>query len=244
MAVSILVTSGKGGTGKSTVSQLLARAFTEMNRNVLLLELDCGLRGLDLSLAVSDGIVYDLSDVLLGRCQPSKAITEIPTTRGNFHFICAPYDRYFQFSVASLKAVLEGFAGCYDYMILDTCAGLGNVFDCARDVCDLALVVTNCEPPALRCAATTVRELGADYPTRLVINSFRTKQLNRNIPNLDVAIDIVQSQLISVIPYDLALTSSIAVGEYKDSCIAAAEVYDMAKRIAGIHVLLNQKRLK
>ena len=68
MADILIVTSGKGGTGKTTVSLMLAKALCRRKKNVLLLELDSGLRGLDLLLKVSDKVVYDLSDVLTGSC--------------------------------------------------------------------------------------------------------------------------------------------------------------------------------
>ena len=89
----LLVTSGKGGTGKTTVSMLLAHALCRRDRNVLLIELDSGLRGLDLLLGVSDRVVYDLSDYLCGRCKPVKAVTVCDVPKGNLHLIAAPSDR-------------------------------------------------------------------------------------------------------------------------------------------------------
>ena len=68
MAQTILVTSGKGGVGKSTVSVLLGAALAQAGKRVLLLEMDSGLRGMDIMLGVQDETVYDLSDVLTRRC--------------------------------------------------------------------------------------------------------------------------------------------------------------------------------
>ena len=90
LAEVIVVTSGKGGTGKTTVSLLLAKELCRHGKNVMLLELDSGLRGLDLLLKVSDRVVFDLSDVLTGGCKPVRAITVCDVPKGNLHFIAAP----------------------------------------------------------------------------------------------------------------------------------------------------------
>ena len=69
----ITVTSGKGGVGKSSLSTGLSRAFVSLGQTVLLIELDVGLRGVDVMLGLTDRVVYDLGDVLTGRCYPEKA---------------------------------------------------------------------------------------------------------------------------------------------------------------------------
>lgn len=74
MARTIFITSGKGGAGKSTVTALVGAALAQQGQRVLLLELDVALRSLDIMLGLDKTIVYDLSDILTGRCPPIKAI--------------------------------------------------------------------------------------------------------------------------------------------------------------------------
>jgi septum site-determining protein MinD len=240
----LVVTSGKGGTGKTTVSYLLAQALCRRHKNVLLLELDSGLRGLDLIMGVSDKIVYDLSDVLSGRCKPVKSITVCNVPQGNLHLIPAPVDRHFVPDRTSLTALLKGLAGCYDYLILDTSAGLGRGFDVACSVCNNALIVCTADPVSVRDAAKAAQILQEKKP-KLVINKFLRHILSKDLPDLDAVIDHVGAQLIAVIPEDPLVERLLAKGEsLPQSSLAWREVEDMTRRILGERVRLNVERLK
>ena len=88
----IMVASGKGGTGKSTVSVLLGSRLAAAGKKVLLIELDSGLRSVDIIAGAAGRTVYDISDVLCGRCDWRKAIVESPVYKG-LSLISAPYER-------------------------------------------------------------------------------------------------------------------------------------------------------
>lgn len=240
----LLVTSGKGGTGKTTVSLLLAHALCQRDRNVLLLELDSGLRGLDLLLGVSDRVVYDLSDYLCGRCRPAKAIVPCETERGNLHLIAAPSDRHFVADQQALAQLLKSLSSCYDDLILDAAAGLGRGFDVASALCTAALVVTTPDPVSVRDAskaAAMLRRTGS----RLVVNKFSTRQLSGDLPHLDAIIDTVGAQLISVIPEDPAVAQAAVEGKLPPAgSPAMQEIQDLARRLLGERVLLNTSRLR
>ena len=87
----IMICSGKGGTGKSTVSVLLGAGLARLGRKVLLVELDSGLRSVDIIAGVYGRTVYDIEDVLCGRCEPAKAIVPSPLYAG-LSVISAPYE--------------------------------------------------------------------------------------------------------------------------------------------------------
>ena len=244
MANIILVTSGKGGTGKTTVSQLVSRSICVFDKNVLVVEMDSGLRGLDLMFGVSDRIVYDLSDLLRGRCRPTQAIVSIETSKGNLHYIAAPFDRHFVFNQANLAQLLSGFAVCYDYIILDAAAGLGKGFDVAASVSKTALIVTTCDIVAVRDAAFASSNL-SHLSSRLVINRFSSRQLSGDIPHLDTVIDRIGAQLIAVIPEDPAVPVACANGQpLSAGSLAYQAVSDLVARLMGESVLLNLKQLK
>lgn len=243
MSKVILVTSGKGGTGKTTVTQFLGRTLAESGKNVLMLELDSGLRGMDLMLGVSDRSVYDLSDVLRGACRPAHAITTVPTGSGNLHYIAAAADRHFVADRNNLALLLRGFSGVYDYLLLDTAAGLGRDIEIAASVADTALVVTNADRVSARGAGSVAGMLPC--PARLVINRFRMGSLTADIPTLDAVIDAAGVQLISVIPFDLAVPAAESAGSpLPANSPAGGEIADLARRISGERVPLNQKRLR
>ncbi len=243
MPRSILITSGKGGTGKSTVTQLLGRALADMDQNVLLLELDCGLRGLDLMLGVSDRVVYDLSDLLTGGCKPAQAVVPVDVPRGNLHLIAAPADRLFRMDTRALGSLLRMLAACYDYLLLDTAAGLGPTLDAAAVVAEEALIVTTADRVSARDANAAAQLI--DCPSRLVINRFLTDDLKGDLPTLDAVIDCAGVQLISVIPYDPAVPVANATGSaLPASSRAGGEIADLARRLSGERIPLNQKRLR
>lgn len=244
MQRTLLVTSGKGGTGKTTVCLLLARALCAQGKNVLLLELDSGLRGLDLLLGVSDKVVYDLSDILAGRCRPAKAVTVCEVPRGNLHLIAAPLDRYYVSNREALAALLLGLSNCYDFLLLDAAAGLGRGFDVAASVCDGALIVSTADPVSIRDAAKTAQALAGRQP-RLVVNQFSRKQLTAELPDLDAVIDAVGAQLISVIPKDPLISIYHAQARaLPENSSAALEADDLAHRLLGERVLLSTQRIK
>lgn len=240
----LLVTSGKGGTGKTTVSLLLAHALCKRDHNVLLLELDSGLRGLDLLLGVSDRVVYDLADVLCGRCKPVKAITICEAPKGNLHLIAAPSDRFFVPDPKNLSTLLKSLSSCYDDLILDTAAGLGRGFDVASSLCTSALIVATPDPVSVRDAAKAAAMLERT-PPRLVVNKFSSRQFSGDLPDLDAIIDTVGAQLISVIPEDPAVSQAGARGVLPpENSPAMGEIEDLARRMLGERVLLNTSRLR
>jgi len=243
MSKTILITSGKGGTGKSVVANFLCRALANKGNNVLLLELDSGLRGLDIMLGVSDKVVYDLGDVLNYTCKPSKAIIGIPTNKGNFHYMSAPNDRFFQAYSGNLKLLIKGLSAIYDYVIMDSPAGIGKNFDEMAKTSDLALVVVTPDLINIRDA----EKVGGMLPceTRLVINKFHPTFLRGNIKTIDDIIDGTKIQLISVIPADGYVFPSISEGkELPKKSKARAEISDLARRIDGEIIPLNMKRIK
>ena len=244
MSEILMVTSGKGGVGKTTVSLLLAKQLCRQDKDVLLLELDSGLRGLDILLGVTDKVVFDLSDVLTGRCKPVNAITVCDVSKGNLHLIPAPNDRRFIPEKGSLLSLLKGLSGCYDYLILDCAAGLGKGFDIAKSVCTGALIVTAPDAVSIRDASKAATEL-RDVPTRLVINKFSRKAFTKELPDIDSMIDTVGVQLISVIADDPLVRQqfSNAVALPQSSPVYR-ETEDLARRIMGERVKLNTDRLK
>ena len=147
-AQTIMICSGKGGTGKSTVSVLLGAQLGAWSRRVLLIELDSGLRSVDMIAGVYGKTVYDIEDVLCGRCDGSKAIVPSPLYPG-LSVISAPYEGG-EVRAAPLAGLILAMREYFDYILLDTAAGMGAPFTAANRLADRALVVLTPDPVALR----------------------------------------------------------------------------------------------
>ncbi len=213
MAKVISVTSGKGGVGKSTLCVGLGMAYALLGKNVLLIEFDVGLRGMDLMLGVSDKIVYDLGDLLEGRCNINKAIVESPWNP-DLNVIVAPIALDSPMVINDVKLLLEGLRKHFDVIILDTPAGLGVSMN-LTSLSDLALVVATPDYVCVRDGNKVVNALHKmDFKNhRLVINRVNQKLLKKNIvKDLDEVIDGVSSQLIGALPEDQEMQLCVSKG--------------------------------
>ncbi len=196
-----VITSGKGGVGKSTVAVGLAAAFSCNGRSVLLIDADEGIRCLDLLLGVSGDLVFDLGDVLSGAVELSKAVYPVKGTR--ISLLAAPQ----QCGVIrgnALGELLLQAAEQYDHVILDCPAGLDEKYYHAIPTFANLLVVCNPDRVSVRDAAATV-DLLREYSlqARLILNRFKPNGAGgKQAVNIDDIIDSVGARLVGVIPED------------------------------------------
>ena len=216
----IMVCSGKGGTGKSTVSVLLGACLARLGRKTLLVELDSGLRSVDIIAGVYGRTVYDIEDVLCGRCEGAKAVVPSPLYPG-LSVISAPYEGG-AVEAAPLGRLLTAMRPYFDFILLDTAAGMGAPFTAASTVADKALLVLTPDPVALR--------------------DVRRESFGKNaaVADLDECIDTVGVQLLAVIPESRVLQLAGANGTVPpaaDPAVVAGQA--MAKRLCGQRVPLT-----
>lgn len=210
----VLVTSGKGGSGKSTFSVNCASALAKRGRKVLLIDADTGLRSLDLMLGISDRVNYDLGDVLAGRCETGKAI--IVTDSHDLHLMPAPASLSEDMKNSEIISKLyRGLTFYYDYVFVDSSAGINEgVMAPAREA-DISVVVATDDNVCIRDAGRVsqiLREHGAEN-IRLVLNRVQPKLIRKNVlPNLDEAIDNAAAQLLGIVPEDKHITLAAAHG--------------------------------
>ena len=240
----IMVCSGKGGTGKSTVSVLLGACLARLGRKVLLVELDSGLRSVDIIAGVYGRTVYDIEDVLCGRCEGAKAVVPSPLYPG-LSVISAPYEGG-AVEAAPLGRLLVAMRPYFDYVILDTAAGMGAPFTAAATVADKALLVLTPDPVALRDGKIVAdRLLAGSRPqsaVRLVMNRVRRESFGKNaaVADLDECIDTVGLQLIAAIPESRTLQRAGAAGTaLPQDCPAAIAGHALAGRILGERIPLT-----
>lgn len=241
--VRILVTSSKGGIGKSTVSVGLALALAEMGRRVLLADCDLGGRSLDLLLGEESDVLFDIGDVAHGRVAPSDAILS-PWGIKNLSFCPSPAACPIGdiSGEALIRALRELEAECgAEYVICDT-AGMVYAPELAAKYADTALVAATQQPASVRAAEATAMLL-ADRgleDSRLIINCFEWKSAEKGSRTgiLDI-IDGAGIRCCGIVPYDRSLMLAGESGdpprEDSDGMIAFENI---ARRLEGENVRL------
>lgn len=206
------VVSGKGGAGKSTVTCLLGTAFARQGYRTLLIDVDEGLRCLDLMLGVSEDIAFDLGDLLKGDCEAKDAIKPVPATK-NLFLLPAPHST--GHVNEQLGELVTALRGPFDRIIIDSCAGVGYGFSAAIACADEVLAVVGCDPVSIR-DARNVCELLRDVSEskrRMIINRFDHKASKRlRVPHIDSIIDSTAMQLVGIVPYDPLLAAGAVNG--------------------------------
>lgn len=238
----IVVASGKGGTGKSTVCICLSVSFVKQGKKVLLIDCDCGMRGLDIMLDMEQEILFDASDAVCGNCSFEEAIYKSKNNK-NLYLMSAPFDAENELSPRVFKQLVESVKDDYDFVIIDSPAGIGSGFITAATPAGRALVVVNAEPTSVRGGVKVRRKLEnlGISNIRLVINRFDRKVFSQLgfYDDLDDVIDASGTQLIALVPFDIRISVIMQRGIAGLNWSASASVFDcLAQRIQGQRVPL------
>jgi septum site-determining protein MinD len=246
MGTAIVVTSGKGGTGKTTLTAGISSCLAAIGRRVLCVDMDIGLRNLDISLGLADRVLMDFSDVIEGRCTLERGAVEHPVIR-DLYLLTAPVrlepgrvtpQQMVQFLAQAKKT--------FDYVLMDSPAGIGSGFQLAVAGADRALVVSTSDPSALRDAQRAVTEVSRTLSTiHLVMNRVQPKVMHRLHTTIDDAMDAAGLPLLGVVPEDPQV--SLASGSGKPLILAsrrgaAVACLNIAKRLEGQRVPLMKFR--
>lgn len=246
MGTVIVVTSGKGGTGKTTLTAAISSCLAAIGRRVLCIDMDIGLRNLDISLGMSDRAVMDFSDVVQGRCSFERGAAEHPVIKGLFLLTAPMRLPVGSISTDQMHNFLTEAKAMFDYVIIDSPAGIGSGFQLATACADRAIVVTTNDPSALRDAQRAVTELGHALPDiHLVMNRIQPKVMKRLHTTIDDAMDTAGLPLLGVVPEDPQVT--LALGEGQPLVLAsrrgaAVACLNIAKRIDGQRIPLMKLR--
>lgn len=233
----IVIASGKGGTGKSTIAVGLGSALADVGYKVLLIDCDSGMRGLDIMLGITQNLVFDIADAVSGSCTVENTVYPCPNKKGLF-LMPAPLNAYDEIAPQVLGQLVDGVADIFDYVIIDSPAGVGSGFEAAAFPADRALVVVNTEPTSVRGGQNVAKKLGdcGISDIRLVINRFNRRTFEKMglYEDLDEIIDTTALQLIAVIPEDYTLAAAIQSGRSSDGNGRAVKALSrLAGRIQG-----------
>ena len=145
----IVITSGKGGVGKTTITANLGKALAAMGNRVVLIDIDFGLNNLEVVMGVENKVVYDLVDVFEGRCRLKQALVE-DNKRKNLYILPSGSGLSPEITGQNIKYMIESLVNSFDYVLLDCPAGIDLGFHRAVSCADEAIVVVTPNIPSVR----------------------------------------------------------------------------------------------
>lgn len=244
MGTVIVVTSGKGGTGKTSITGGVSASLALMGRRVLCIDMDIGLRNLDISLGLNDRALMDFSDVALGRCPLARAAVEHPSLKGLW-LLTSPMSLPPSLTPEKVRSLLDTARTMYDYILIDSPAGLGAGFRLAVCGADRALVVSTNDASSLRDAQRAVAELEHLGTIHLVMNRIQAKLLRKLRATIDDAMDAAGLPLIGVVPEDPQVILCANLGQpltTQGPKGAALACRNIARRLEGDRVPIMRIR--
>ncbi len=245
----VVITSGKGGVGKTTTTASLGAALCRQGKSVAVIDLDIGLRNLDVALGLEEKIVYDLVDVVEQKCRLRQALVKHKTY--NLWLLAASQTRDKDaVSPEKMKLLCREMRESYDYVLIDCPAGIERGFENAIAAADRAIVVTVPQTAAVRDADRVMERLSAAGIERraLIINRMRPDMAEKGILlRVEEIIEWLAIELIGVVPEDEAVFIGSVRGEVMEDSAkspAGAAYRNIARRIMGEKVPLLDMRPK
>lgn len=238
----LVITSGKGGVGKTTTTANIGTSLAMMGYRVVLVDTDIGLRNLDVVMGLENRIVYDLVDVTHGRCRLKQALIRDRRFESLFLLPAAQTKDKNAVSPEQMQELTEELRRENDYVIIDCPAGIEQGFRNAIAGADKAIVVTTPEVAAVRDADRIIGLLEASelrHPL-LIINRIRPRMVKQgNMLDVDDVIEHLAIQLLGIVPEDETIIISTNKGEpavLNDSSLAGQAYRNISRRIVGEEV--------
>ena len=250
MAEVIVVTSGKGGVGKTTTTANVGAALALMNKRVALLDTDIGLRNLDLVLGLENRIVYDIVNVAEGVCRARQALIKDKRFQGLYLMPAAQSRDKDALTPSGMVSICKEISNDFDYILIDCPAGIEQGFKNAIAAANKAVVVTTPEVSSIRDADRLIGLLDANFirDHRLIINKVRPDMVKRgDMLSINDIVEILSEDLLGVVPDDENVIIATNRGEpavLENNALACNAYFNIARRIIGENVplMLFKKR--
>lgn len=235
----IVITSGKGGVGKTTTTANIGVGLALLGKRVVLVDTDIGLRNLDVVLGLENRIVYDLVDVVEGTCRIKQALIKDKRYDGLYLLPAAQTRDKMAVTPEQMKRLVRELELEFDYIVIDCPAGIERGFQNAVSGAKSAIVVTVPEVSSVRDADRIIGLLSAEEITdvHLLINRMRADLVKKgDMLSIDDVLEILGIDLIGVVPEDELIFRSSNLGEpaVSDEKSKAGSAYrDIVERILG-----------
>ncbi len=240
-ARAIVVTSGKGGVGKTTTTANVGAALAKLGEKVAVVDVDVGLRNLDVVMGLESRVVFDLVDVLEGRVELRKALVRDKRVDGLYLLPASQTKDKESLDPEVFRDIIRQLLeeGGFDRILIDSPAGIERGFRTASAPAEGALVVVNPEVSSVRDADRIIGmlEAGDVNENFLVINRLRPDMVRRgDMLAVDDVVEILGLKPIGIIPEDEQILVSTNMGEpvvLKQDSLSARALMDTARRIHG-----------
>ncbi|MBE3590486.1 MAG: septum site-determining protein MinD [Firmicutes bacterium] len=242
MGTAIVITSGKGGVGKTTTSANVGSALAAAGKSVALVDADIGLRNLDLVLGLENRIVYDLVDVVEGYAKLRQALIRDKRFDNLYLLPAAQTKDKTAVSPDQMRQLVTELKAEFDFVLVDCPAGIEQGFKNAVAGADQAVIVTTPEVAAVRDADRIIGLLEAEgiRDPRLIINRLRPQMVKRgDMMEIEDILDILAIGLLGVVPEDEYIVVSTNRGEpaaLSRESKAGTAYRDIARRLMGEEV--------
>ena len=240
----IVITSGKGGVGKTTTSANLGTGLALLGKKVVLVDTDIGLRNLDVVMGLENRIVYDLVDVTDGNCRLKQALIRDKRYESLYLLPAAQTRDKNAVSTEQMKQLCSDLKEEFDFVIIDCPAGIEQGFKNAIAGADRAIIVTTPEVSAVRDADRIIGLLESEgkHNPKLIVNRIRTRMVKKgDMMSIDDIIDILAIDLLGIIPEDDYIVVSTNRGEpavTNPVSLASTAYKNIVRRIMGENVPL------
>ena len=237
----IVITSGKGGVGKTTTTANIGAGLAKLNKKVVVIDTDLGLRNLDVVMGLENRIVYNLVDVIEGNCRMKQALIKDSRYETLYLLPSAQTKDKSAINPGQMKKLTEELAEEYDFVILDCPAGIEQGFQNAIAGATRAIVVATPEVSAIRDADRIIGLLEKNQIKKLdlIINRVRMDMVKRgDMMSIEDVSEILSINLLGVLPDDEQVVIGTNQGEpvVELDSLAGKAYYNICKRIIGDEV--------
>ena len=200
----ILVSSGKGGTGKTMFTVNMGAVLARSGSRVMLLDMDMGLRNMDIYLGMENKVVYNIMDVLSGICRIKKAMIKVDGFSTLYFMAASPRKDERDLTPLHMEVLCSKLKKFFDYIIIDCPAGIGDMFDAAAITADKAVIVTEPEVASLRDADAADRYLREKkvHDISIVVNKVKVDLMKAGfVPDISQIIEMFKTPVAGLIQY-------------------------------------------
>jgi len=244
MGESIVITSGKGGVGKTTTSANLGTSLALMGKKVCLIDTDIGLRNLDVVMGLENRIIYDIVDVIQERCRLSQALIKDKRFDDLSLLPAAQTSDKSDLNPEGMIKIINELKQDFDYILIDCPAGIEQGYKNAVAGADKAIVVTTPEKSSVRDADRIIGLLEQEdiEPPRLIVNRIRRQMVNSgDMFDVDEIVTVLSIDLLGIVADDDDVIKASNNGEpiaFQPNTKASISYRNIARRILGESVPL------